>query len=123
MSNNTPRRSQRLATQHDTNPYNVAARKALNKLKRQQARPYNEYNQAVNNLANPNHPVQPAHKSVIPTEMKDIIMHEYGMTSALTTTQDITSESTTSQEPTASLVQNASSSSSPANTTINVSVT
>ena len=64
MSNNTPRRSQRLATQHDTNPYNVAARKALNKPERQQARPYTEYNQAVNNLANSTRPVQPAHKPV-----------------------------------------------------------
>ena len=68
MSNNTPHRSQRLATQHDTNPYNVAARKALNKPERQQACPYTEYNQAVNNLANSTRPVQPAHKPV--TQLK-----------------------------------------------------
>src|SRR5436189_5734672 len=90
MYNKTPRKSQRLSTQHDTNPYNVTARKALNKLERQQARSYTEYNQAVNNLANSTRPVQPAHKPVTPTEMKDIIMQEYGMTSAPTTTQDIT---------------------------------
>ncbi len=122
MSNNTPRRSQRLATQHDTNPYNIAARKALNKPELKQARPYNEYNQAVNSLANSNRQVQP-HKSVTPTEMKDIIMQEYGMTSAPTTTQDNTSDSTIPQEHTAPPVQNASSSSSPADTTIHASVT
>jgi len=46
MSSNTPRRSQRLAGHQDTNPYNAAARKALNKpeITQQQARPYNKYN-------------------------------------------------------------------------------
>src|SRR6266480_3625936 len=55
--------------------------------------------------------------------MKDIIMQEYGMTSAPTTTQDTTSDSTIPQEPTAPPVQNTSSSSLPADTTINASVT